>query len=382
MSAPHADDHDTAHPEDRRNGHPSATVLDGPVVPSPRASPAPDAVPDPAEPDGTPLPDDPAGLDVPGPGAADTGAGGTAVLGAGGAAGTGGSQGIPAQQSRQGTVPPTLHPGRPGSGAPLTVPAPAGLPGAIPPAGPGPWTPGAAGPDGRAAGFPTGQPTPPMPWPAVRPTIGAPVPTVQPDEPQAAPAWRRALDSLEPARLSGLSASLRGTVGHRTAAVTVGATLALAVGVLVAAYSGTGQESGDPQSAPAPAPVAVPPDLVSGTTAADPAAFGVAPAFTSPSGNIACRIHGGEARCDVENKRWTPTGAEDCTDAGLVVGGPAGARASCTGTPVEGDAAELDYRTHLTRGDVTCVSRRSGVECRDARSGHGFTVARSSYRLY
>lgn len=235
-------------------------------------------------------------------------------------------------------------------------------------------------PSGPTAALPAGPPTPPMPWPAVPPTAATPVPVVFPaQQPPAPPAWRRGLDGT--GRFAGTAASLRRSVGHRTAAVAVGATFALAVGALVAAYAGAGEESGTPQSATDAAPATVPPDLISGTTPADPAAFGAAPAFTSPSGNIACRIDGGEARCDVERKRWTPAEAGDCTDAGLVVG-TAGSRASCSGTPAPENGQELDYGTHLTRGDLTCVSRRSGVECRDARTGHGFTAARASYRLY
>ncbi|SFM99810.1 hypothetical protein SAMN05216207_100623 [Pseudonocardia ammonioxydans] len=254
------------------------------------------------------------------------------------------------------------------------------------PGAPGSATPVAAGPPaatgtGAAIGA-AGPPTPPLPWPAITATTGTPVPAVYPQEQPAPPVWRKALDLVDPGRVAGLSTAVRGTVGHRTAAITVGATLALAVGVLVAAYTGTGQDQDAPESAAAPAPAAVPPDLISGTTAADPAAFGATPSFTSPSGNIACRIDGAAARCDVENKRWAPTGADDCTDAGLVVGGTAGSRASCAGTPVPDDGEELGYGTHLTHGDLTCVSRRSGVECRDGRTGHGFTAARASYRLY
>jgi len=29
-----------------------------------------------------------------------------------------------------------------------------------------------------------------------------------------------------------------------------------------------------------------------------------------------------------------------------------------------------------------CVSRRDGVECRDASTGHGFAVARADHRVY
>ncbi|MCO7193839.1 DAK2 domain-containing protein [Pseudonocardia sp. McavD-2-B] len=116
---------------------------------------------------------------------------------------------------------------------------------------------------------------------------------------------------------------------------------------------------------------------------ADTAAFGSPASFTSPTGNISCRITGGAGdgavRCDVTARTWS---AGDCPDAALVTGGPTGARTECGGAPVGSGAAVLDYGTHLTEGDVTCVSSRTGVECRDARTGAGFTAARAAYRLY
>lgn len=234
--------------------------------------------------------------------------------------------------------------------------------------------PGPAAPTGPVHDPAPGPRTPPMPWPAV-PPAGAPVPRVYPDgrapEVRDRAGWRRAVVALR-------EVDLRGTVPHRAAAVAVGATLALALGVVVTAYAGTGA----PDAAPPPAPVPPPADLVAGSTAADPAAFGEVATFTSPSGNIACRIGAGEARCDVQNRRWSAEGTDGCTDAGLAVGRGGATRASCDGVPVPADGTALGYGTHLTRGDLTCVSRRTGVECRDATSGHGFRAARASYRLY
>ncbi|MFP5022096.1 hypothetical protein [Pseudonocardia phyllosphaerae] len=198
-------------------------------------------------------------------------------------------------------------------------------------------------------------------------------------------------------RAAGLGHRLRGTdlgallrpsgspVSLRTAGIGVAATLAVVTGVVVAASTTGG--NGAP-AAPGDDPgvaAAVPTDLADGTTAADPAAFGAVPGFRTPSGNIACRLDGSGARCDVTNRTWTPP-TDDCpvgdgTDAGLVINGGS-ARASCGGAAVGPGTAELGYGERLTRGDVTCVSRRAGVECRDGRTGHGFTAARASYRIY
>ncbi|MFP5073085.1 hypothetical protein ACLFMI_25920 [Pseudonocardia nantongensis] len=236
-------------------------------------------------------------------------------------------------------------------------------------------------------GLHPGPHTPPMPWPAIPP---APVPAVYPGgtaEPGAGP--NRRWPSL--AGLTGRIGAVAGGLGAGTpvphrAAFAVGLTLLMAIGVAAATYTGAGgtDDAGvTPRSAPA-APV--PADLVAGTTAADPAAFGAVPEFRSPSGNISCRMDEDGTRCDVASRSWTPPADPDCADGsgeGLVVGGAGGARASCGGAPADPTGgSELDYDTHLTRGDVTCASRRSGVECRDAGSGHGFEAARASFRLY
>ena len=45
-------------------------------------------------------------------------------------------------------------------------------------------------------------------------------------------------------------------------------------------------------------------------------------------------------------------------------------------------ATSLDYGQALRNGDVTCVSRRTGVECRNAVTGHGFTASRAAFDAY
>ncbi|MEQ3552552.1 hypothetical protein WIS52_18925 [Pseudonocardia nematodicida] len=286
-----------------------------------------------------------------------------------------------------------------GAAVPLPRPVPPSTTGPPRPqhAGAGPGFPGpgagppAMAPTGPVHGMPPGPRTPPMPWPAVgQPDAGpAPVPSVypggRPPEQHEGPAWRRTIAGIGTAGVTGLAESVREAVPHRAAAVAVGATFALAVGILVAAYAGTPgpePEEGTLQSAAVETPAPVPADLVEGTSAADPAAFGAVPTFSSPTGNIACRMDEGGARCDVENRTWTPPDA-NCADPGLAIGGPAGPRSSCDGgAPDPERGAILEYGTHVTHGAVTCVSRRSGVECRDGGTGHGFAVARASYRMY
>lgn len=348
MSAPHADDRhprrpgeaDTARSGAPRNGHRPAAVLDALTVPEPRGpgiGPGPTADPGP--------PDDGPARPVPTPR-------------------------TPAPQA--------LAPQGPTARTPL--------PGAFAP--PDPFT--ATGP---VQGLRTGPHTPPLPWPAVSP---APVPVVFPPGP-AAPDRRSTVAGRAGAAATllrdGVGRAVDAAVAHRTAALGVGVTLLLAAGVVSAAYSSTAGTdggagaAGTAQAAPA---VPVPGDLVDGTTAADPAAF-ASGGFRSPTGNINCRMGEGETRCDTRTRSWSPPADPACpgdAGAGLVLGGPDAARPSCGGDPVGGDdrsdggVSELDYGTHLTRGDVTCVSRRSGVECRDARTGHGFETARASYRLY
>ncbi len=325
----------------------------------------------------------PADDDRPGHDRAPDPAGPAAVPGAapqaGGAASRVAPGGWPTARPR--TAPPA------GPHAPWTA-HPGAMPGHAPTA---PWAaPVQGGPvqRGPVQGGPLrGGPVPGVPVQG-GPRAAAPVPVVYPPGHAASgtPAgrWDALRDRLSAARLP--DGGLRGAVPHRAAAIAVAATLVLAAGVVVAAYVGS-ESTGDPGtpqgSGTGAAPVAAPADLVAGTTAADPAAFGSPASFTSPTGNISCRITGGAGdgavRCDVTARTWS---AGDCPDAALVTGGPAGARTECGGAPVGSGAAVLDYGTHLTEGDVTCVSSRTGVECRDARTGAGFTAARAAFRLY
>ncbi|WP_224387885.1 hypothetical protein [Pseudonocardia sp. ICBG1293] len=333
--------------------------------------------------------------------------------------------GVPAQRSAPGAGPadrsggagpsPAGDPGRPGparTGEPGPGPT-AGL-GAPPQVGrgAGPQTPPGTGTWPAPGRWPTGHvrtgpvprwatgtgpgraPAPTAPWAAAAPGAGppggpylaAPVPVVYPPghAPSGPPAGRAAAlrDRMSAVRLPG--GGLRGAVPHRVAALAVVATLVLAAAAAVASHPGSERADGPGRGPEAGvAPVPAPPDLVAGTTAADPAAFGSPVSFTSPTGNISCRITGGAGdgavRCDLTSRTWS---AGDCPDAALVTGGGSGARTECGGAPVGSGAAVLDYGTRLTEGDITCVSSRAGGECRDGRTGAGFSAARAAYRTY
>lgn len=350
MSAPHADDRHPHRPDEdppSRNGTPRtgrhSAVLESPQVPGPRAAPgagAPGAVPPPRAPTAPP------GADT-APPVADT-------------------------------APPGADTAPPGAatGAPVAPPP-------DPPAGAttGPVRDPQHGPH-----------TPPLPWSAVGAPPVAPEPAAT--EPAASPGGTTRATAVAgtasdlPDRLrQATTRTFDAAVRHRTVVLAASLVVLIAAGIVGAAYTSANDDGGPvtPDATTPQAAAPVPADLVAGTTAADPATF-ASGTFRTPSGNIACRMSDGEARCDTDRRSWTPPADPACSadpGAGLVVGGPGGARPSCGGSPVDTDGGpELGYGTHLTRGDVTCVSRRSGVECRDARTGHGLETARSSYRLY
>ncbi|OLT15833.1 hypothetical protein BJF78_15450 [Pseudonocardia sp. CNS-139] len=109
--------------------------------------------------------------------------------------------------------------------------------------------------------------------------------------------------------------------------------------------------------------------------------------FATPSGNIACLLQAGEARCDVRNRTWPiPPAPASCTldyGTGTVVAAGRPGELSCVGdTIADPSLPELAYGQGVRLGDLVCVSRETGVRCEDERSGHGFAVARASYDLF
>jgi hypothetical protein len=112
--------------------------------------------------------------------------------------------------------------------------------------------------------------------------------------------------------------------------------------------------------------------------------------FQSPSGNIHCYVstgrRSGQARCDILQKSFDePVTPPRCQgDYGNAVGVGKRGRASflCVfDSAVNPDSRVLRYGRTVRVGAFRCTSKRSGMTCRNVRSGHGFTLARDSYRL-
>ena len=139
-------------------------------------------------------------------------------------------------------------------------------------------------------------------------------------------------------------------------------------------------------------------------------------AFASPSGNIVCVLAKGETaahdsvRCDVLAHTWTlPPKPVDCEfdwSHGVYLEGGS-ASLTCSSDTVASEAAvdntstwwlgrpgsqriavdsrgalaALAYGSSLRLGTVTCLSDTDGVHCTDAKTGHGFDIAKATYRL-
>ncbi|WP_431977372.1 DUF6636 domain-containing protein [Micromonospora haikouensis] len=137
-----------------------------------------------------------------------------------------------------------------------------------------------------------------------------------------------------------------------------------------------------PPTPSAPSPTPAPAREVTGLTV-----------FATPSGNITCYLDedpeapgGAQARCDIRDRSWSaPRRPADCElDYGDALGLTRGGRAAflCVGDAVGDADLVLGYGQALRTGRVVCVSSRSGVDCRNAATGHGFTLSRARYALF
>lgn len=108
--------------------------------------------------------------------------------------------------------------------------------------------------------------------------------------------------------------------------------------------------------------------------------------FISPSGNVGCILGSDYARCDIVDRDWNPPPRPtDCEfDYGQGIGIAPGEPAAfvCAGDTTLGGTHVLTYGTTLTRGRLSCDSSEGGIACRDARTGHGFSIAREVYQLF
>ncbi len=171
----------------------------------------------------------------------------------------------------------------------------------------------------------------------------------------------------------------------------------LVAGVVIGAVvlsrgSGTPVAAG-PTSAPATAGSAAGPssDPTAGAVVTDAGTdgrFGTGGArFASPTGNIACSMTAGEARCDVARTAWQlPPAPADCSGAfgtGAVLAGSDPGRLSCVSDTVADPALPaLPYDRGVRFAGVVCVSRQTGLRCENESTRHGFRVSRGSYDLF
>lgn len=183
----------------------------------------------------------------------------------------------------------------------------------------------------------------------------------------------------------------------------VGAVAAVAVAAVTGGFLvflPPGGSGGDPGTTTTPSPDPAPTISTAATTsdAPSPTTTGPDPSidvrseasgFTSPSGNIGCLVAPNSVRCDIAEAQWDPTTIPnrpaDCVGVhgdSLVLTGTGRPDFICHGDTVFGTGPILDYGKGIRVGDMTCVSRPSGVECQAASSGHGFTMSRSGYRFF
>ncbi len=108
--------------------------------------------------------------------------------------------------------------------------------------------------------------------------------------------------------------------------------------------------------------------------------------FISPTGNVGCILDTDYARCDIVDREWNPPPRPaDCEfDYGQGIGIAPGEKAAfvCAGDTALGGEKALAYGQSITRGQLRCDSSENGISCRDAGTGHGFSIARQVYQLF
>jgi hypothetical protein len=111
--------------------------------------------------------------------------------------------------------------------------------------------------------------------------------------------------------------------------------------------------------------------------------------FRSPTGVIGCALIGGEARCDIAKRDWSPPPRPaSCPKQvdfgqGLEVGRSGPARPVCAGdTALDPTGRALGYGSASRIGDFSCISRSTGMTCTNSVTGHGFFISIQSYRAF
>jgi len=108
--------------------------------------------------------------------------------------------------------------------------------------------------------------------------------------------------------------------------------------------------------------------------------------FTSPTGNIGCYIDRKSVRCDIGDRDWEPPRAPKSCDLdwgqGIALSAGGAADFVCAGDTTLGAGDALDYGRSIGAGLLICESEESGMTCRDAESGRGFTISKQSYEIF
>ncbi len=110
--------------------------------------------------------------------------------------------------------------------------------------------------------------------------------------------------------------------------------------------------------------------------------------FVAPSGNIACLIGTGFARCDIgqmTHQKFTKPPANCPLDFGAafqIESDAAKGVALCYGDTVFApDLPVLDYGQVMQVGEIHCSSEKTGMRCANA-AGHGFQIAKARQSLF
>ena len=109
------------------------------------------------------------------------------------------------------------------------------------------------------------------------------------------------------------------------------------------------------------------------------------PQFVTPTNNIGCYVTNESARCDINQRDWTPPPKPASCDLdwgqGLNISA-SGVHFTCAGDTVLGAADVLAYGSSARRGDFVCTSAPDGMTCLDIQTGHGFRVSRQRYEVF
>jgi hypothetical protein len=139
-------------------------------------------------------------------------------------------------------------------------------------------------------------------------------------------------------------------------------------------------------SGPAPRTAADDEAAAAPSAGASAAPAAVLAEFAAPSGNISCTITEDAVTCGIATLNQQPAPVEGCEGTtGYVVRVQASdgkVSLPCVAAPDQpqpapGGLDRLAYGESITRGQFTCTSEKTGMQCKDDESGRGFTVAKA-----